>query len=287
MGGGGALRDAFVSGLKECGATLKRNRAVNKIEVNGGCVQAVRCENGERYTADTIISNVDASKTYLDLIGDAHLRGRLRRKAESMRPSIASICLFIGTELDTAAAGMTDANIWHYSKRDIDAAYAPIWEGKLVDEPFFFLSSPSLKDPETRAAEIPNHHTLEFVTLCPTEPFQEWMGTKTRRRDDAYDAFKDELQARYLEYVDIYVPGIADHLVTCDVSTPLTNISYTSSPGGSIYGPEQTPDQIGPWRFPIKGAVDGLFLCGASTLGAGIIPCGMSGYQAGHLATRG
>jgi len=286
VGGGGALRDAFVKGLKETGATLKRNHAVSDIEVKNGSVHAVRCSNGKRYEADTVISNVDASQTYLDFIGHEHLPRKLQRKAENTRPSIASICLFIGTELDTAAAGMTDANIWHYSQIDLDAAYDPIWEGKLVDEPFFFLSSPSLKDPETREAEIPEHHTLEFVTLCPPNPFDTWLDSKTQRRGDGYETFKDQLQERYLKYVDLYVPGIADHLTVCDVSTPLTNISYTSSPLGSIYGPEQTPDQMGPWRFPIKGSIEGLFHCGASTLGAGIIPCGLSGNLAGNMALR-
>jgi len=286
VGGGGAIRDAFIEGLKESGATLKRNRKVERIELSGRAVHAVCCTNGERYEADAVISNVDAATTYLDMIGEENLPGSLRRKSSKVRPSVASICLFIGTDLDTAAAGMTDANIWHYSTTDIDAAYAPIWEGKLVDDPFFFLSSPSLKDPETREAEIPEHHTLEFVTLCPPEPFAAWGESKTMRRGDEYGQFKDELQARYLAYVDQYVPGIADHLVTCDVSTPLTNISYTDSPDGSIYGPEQTADQIGPWRFATKGKVPGLYLCGASTLGAGIVPCAISGHMAGRQALK-
>ena len=213
VGGGGAIRDAFINGLKDCGATLKRNRKVERIEVESGSVKAVQCTNGERYEGDIIISNVDAARTYTDLIGEEHLSGKVSRKSSRMRSSVASICLFIGTDLDTEAAGMTDANIWHYSTTDIDSAYEPIWNGKLVEEPFFFLSSPSLKDPETRAAEIPEHHTLEFVTLCPPDPFAAWSDSKTMRRGDEYGDFKDE--SVVTRYVDQYVPESPIIYVRC------------------------------------------------------------------------
>ena len=39
-------------------------------------------------------------------------------------------------------------------------------------------------------------------------------------------------------------------------------------------------------RFPAKAPLDGLYLCGASVIGCGVMPCTRSGVLAGRLALR-
>lgn len=290
VGGSRAIRDAFVRGIERRGGVLKRNHAVARVLVRGGRAEGVRCANGEEFFADAVISNADATMTYRELVGVEHLSAGMRRKTEKMRLSVASVTMFIGTDLDVAAAGMTDANIWHYSSIDLDRAYEPLRRGEIPRDDFFFLSSPSLKDPESTDKAPPGHSTLELVTLVPFEPFARWEGTRTQKRGDDYDAFKEKLTDRYLGCVERYVPGIRDHVKVLELGTPVTNATYAAAPRGAIYGPEHSPDQMGPWRYPMKGAIPGLFLCGSSTIGAGIVPGAVSGHTAGKLAaaaTRG
>jgi phytoene dehydrogenase-like protein len=194
--------------------------------------------------------------------------------------------MFIGTNLDVAKAGMTDANIWNYPSVDIDRAYEPLFRGEMPPHNFFFLSSPSLKDPISGVKGPPGHHTLEFVTLAPFEPFERWADTKTKKRGEDYETFKRDLETRFLTAIEQFVPGLRDHITTLDLGTPVTNVTYTSSPQGAIYGPEQTPNQMTPFRFGARGAIDGLYLCGSSVLGAGIVPCAVSGSVAGKMAVR-
>ena len=283
-GGSRAIRDGFVKAIDAKGGVMLRNHAVERVVVSGGRVTGVRCANGEAFEARTIISNADATVTYQKLIGEAHLPFLLRRKTKAMRPSLASLCLFLGTSIDVAAAGMTDANIWHYSSVDIDGAYRPMFEGRFPKDDFFFLSSPSLKDPESAEKAPPGHHTLEAVMLAPFEPFSKWAGMKSMKRGEEYVALKAQLSDRMLGCVERYVPGIRDHVTVMELGTPATNITYAASPRGSIYGPEHAPDQMGPWRYGMKGAIPGLFLCGSSTMGAGIVPGAASGFAAGKMA---
>ncbi|MCC6521381.1 MAG: NAD(P)/FAD-dependent oxidoreductase [Polyangiaceae bacterium] len=288
LGGSRALRDAFVRGIEAHGGELRRNSPVDKIVVRGGRARAVRVR-GEEIAARLVVSNADAVRTYRDLVGTEHLPFLLRRKTARTRQSVASICLFMGTDLDVAAAGMTDANIWAYPTVDLERAYAPLFEGRLPEGELFFLSSPSLKETgagghgATHGAP-PGHHTLELVTLAPYEPFAQWDGLKSMRRGAEYEALKRELADRYLGCVERYVPGIREHLDVLEVATPVTNVTYAAAPRGAIYGPDAGPDQMGPFRFPTRSPIGGLLLCGSSTLGAGIVPSALSGFQAGKQA---
>jgi phytoene dehydrogenase-like protein len=107
------------------------------------------------------------------------------------------------------------------------------------------------------------------------------------KRGEEYLALKEQLGDRYLRCVERYVPKIREQIAVLEVATPLTNVSFAAAPEGNIYGPDYTPDQMGPFRYAPKGEVGGLYLCGSSTLGAGIVPAALSGATAGKMAVRG
>jgi phytoene dehydrogenase-like protein len=285
IGGSRGLRDAFVDALREHGAELERNRPVARVLVRGGRATGVVTSDGEEIEARAVVSNADAVTTYRELVGTPHLPSGLRKKLAGTKPSVGAVCLFVGTDLDLATTGFTDANVWHFGTRDLDAIFAPVERGAMPTQDFFFLSSPSLKDPETSAARAPGHHALELVTLVPHEPFARWEHEKTMRRGEDYERMKAELGERYLAAAERYVPGLCGHVKVLEVATPLTAQSFVRTPRGSIYGPEHTPELFGPFRYAARSPVDGLFLCGSSVLGCGVVPCAASGRLAGKLAT--
>jgi all-trans-retinol 13,14-reductase len=286
LGGAGAMRDALVSAIKKHGGVLARSTPVERILVQDGAVTGVRTKAGDHVEARTVLSNADAAHTYRALIGEEHLSFLLRRKVAKNRLSVASVCLFLGTDLDLSKHGMTDANIWVYPTTDLDRFYDPLYRGEMPDLDFFFLSSPSLKDPGAADGPPPGHDSLELVTLAPYEPFAAWEGLKSMRRGEEYEARKQELYDRYTLAAERFVPGLRAHVKVAEVATPVTNVTYATAPQGAIYGPEMTPDQIGPFRFGIKGAFDGLFFCGAAIHGGGVVPAAVSGLQAGKAAVH-
>jgi all-trans-retinol 13,14-reductase len=285
IGGSRALRDAFVNHLERRGAELRTRHTVDKILIENERVQGVRCRNGEEFFSDCVISNADAAITYRDMVGLEKLPPRLREKVEHTRWSFSSICLFIGTDMDIAAAGMSDANIWNV---DINSGevFAAIERGILPppSKDSYFVSSATLKSPVPTDNGTPQRHTLEFVTLAPFYPFADWAGKPTMKRGEEYEALKETLAERYLKHVERHVPGIRDHIRVLEVGTPVTNVTYTAAPMGAVYGPEHTPAPWGQPRFALEGALPGLFFCGSSTLGACIVFSSISGFIAASMA---
>ncbi|MEO0600415.1 MAG: hypothetical protein AAF211_03210, partial [Myxococcota bacterium] len=111
-------------------------------------------------------------------------------------------------------------------------------------------------------------------------------GKKTMKRGEDYERLKNEIADVYLERAEKHLPGLREHVVLKEVSTPATNVSYTLSPDGSIYGPAHTVAQSAPFRFGARSPLKGLYLCGASVMGAGIVPCASSGRMAGKFALQ-
>jgi phytoene dehydrogenase-like protein len=209
---------------------------------------------------------------------------RTRRKVARLRPSLGSFCVFLGTDLDVAAAGVTDANIWHYGG-DVEAGYRAIYDHRLPDEPSFFLTAPTLKDPETPRAPA-GHHTIELISFVPTEMWKPWFHLPAKKRGPAYAALKREVADKLLAAAERYLPGLRDHILVEESGTPATVWHYVRGREGGIYGPENAPDQSPPRRFTTGIGVPGLFLAGASVFGCGVLPCLMSGAVAGRACTR-
>lgn len=281
-GGSGALRDAFVEALEAEGAVMHRNARVEKILTDGGRVTGVRTAGGKTYRGTTVISNAQATTTY-DLVGLEHLGRRLKKKLARTEHSYGSIVIFMGVDgaLDTSKVG--SANVWSYGDVDIERMYSDAALGDFTTGGSYFLTVPTNKDPDGGLAPA-GKQTVELVTLCHAAPFAKWFGDKTMKRGEEYEAFKEEIAEHYLELAEQHLPGLRRHIVLKEIATPATNISFTLSPEGNIYGPAHTPEQTPPFRFGARAPIDGLFLCGASVMSAGIVPCASSGRAAGQLA---
>lgn len=283
-GGSGPLRDAFVSALREEGATLERNARVESILHRGGVARGVQLSDGRVFHAKTIISNTQATDTYA-MAGLEHLTPRFQKKVRATEHSIGSIVICAGVDgaLDTSSVG--SANIWSYDNLDIDVAFSPKAMSDYRECGSFFLTVPTNKDPDGGLAPQ-GKQCVELVTLCGTKAFAPWFGKKTMRRGEEYARLKDEIASFYLERAEKHLPGLREHIDFYEVGTPATNLSYTLSPEGNIYGPAHTPQQLVPFRYGTQTPIDGLFLCGASVISAGVVSCAASGRTAGKLALR-
>jgi phytoene dehydrogenase-like protein len=282
-GGTKALRDAYVHLLRTAGAELKRNSAVDRIITENGHITGVRTAKGESFYAPVVISNASAGATFGKLLD--HSPRRLQKKASKSHYSLGSFCAFVGTDLDAAAAGLDDANVWHYSSWDIDAQYAPAFRGELPENAPFFLTVPTLKDP-TGGHAPEGRHTVELITFAPWRAFSRWSEQKTLKRDEDYRQLKSQFGDALLQRAEHYLPNLRKHAEVVEFATPATNVSYTLSPEGAIYGMDHTPQQMGLGRFRTRTPVEGLYLCGADIFGCGIATCVSSGTLAAKLAMR-
>jgi phytoene dehydrogenase-like protein len=94
-------------------------------------------------------------------------------------------------------------------------------------------------------------------------------------------ALGDEL----ISTAERHVPGLSQHLQFVERITPLSLERHVNLVRGGIYGPELTPDQLGPGRFSdCTCGVEGLLLAGAGTKGGSVRYSLTSGIHAGRKA---
>ncbi|HEV8325348.1 MAG TPA: NAD(P)/FAD-dependent oxidoreductase [Myxococcota bacterium] len=284
LGGGSAIPQAFAHALRRAGGQLHLRAAVDRVLVEGrGSARralGVRLADGTEVRARRVVSNADPGVTYGRLVGGEHLSGRLQRKLARTRWSPAVLSLFLAVDMDLAAAGFDSGNYWWTSSPDLETLWRFATGGAAIapgDLPGLFVTVTTLKDPFKSDGRL---HTLEALTFVDYEAFRAFAMSRTEDRPDGYAALKRELQARMLAAVEHVVPGLRAHVAFAELGTPLTNEHYVGVTRGAAYGTEKSRWQVGPFGFGARSEIDGLSLCGASTLGHGVLGATLSGMQA-------
>ena len=279
-GGAFTLPRAFVRGLKKAGGTIRLSTAVEKILVEKGRAIGVRLAGGEEIRAATVVSNADPHATFR-LVEKDQIPWTVRLRLGHSRYSTSALSLFFATDMDLRAAGLSSANVWNYTSDDLEATYQKGMTGwdpaKETSVPGLFLTCTTLKDPSKR---VNGQHTLEAFTFVHHDAFKQWAGTHFGHRPEGYAAMKEVLSQKLLGGIDQIVPGLKDRITFRDLGTPLTNVHYLAATEGNLYGTEKSRWQIGPWAWPLKTAIDGLWMCGASTVSHGVMGATVSGLFA-------
>jgi len=277
-GGAYVLPRAFVRALEKAGGELRLSTAVEEIVVEGGRAIGVRVAGGQVIRARHVISNADPGQTFGKLMSAKNVPGSVTKKLSKTRWSVSALSLFLATDLDVRAAGMDSGNVWNYAHPDLDAIYRQGMQDEVPegDIPGLFVTATTLKDP----SKFRGTHTLEAFSFVGTQSFRDWAGSKYGERPADYEAKKAALTSRMLRAVERVIPGLEGRTVFKELGTPLSNVHYCAATDGNLYGTEKSKWQVGPWAWPIKSAVPGLWMCGASTLSHGVLGATFSGLVA-------
>ena len=283
-GGGEAIVNAMLKSIKGYGAEVQTSAMVSKILLQGTDdanndakkVTGVQLENGKTFYADTIISNADPEKTYLDLVGRENLGEKLLEKLDSTSYSCTSLMLFISVDIDVKKLGLDSGNIWVVPNKDMDEVYEDMMSTNLLEKEYFdgmFISCTTLKDPSSFDGK---NHVLEVITYINYDAFDAFKN-ETKKRSQEYKEFKNLLKEKMIHTLEKNIPGIKEHIVDSNLATPLTNEFYTNGTHGNVYGTAKILQQIGPNAFKAKSEIEGLYLCGASILSHGVAGASFSG----------
>ncbi len=284
QGGAHAIPDALIGQLKRHGGELLLSAEADRILIEGGRAIGVRLTDGREFRADIIVSNADPGVTWGRLVDPQFQSARLRGRIANMRYSVSTLSLFMAVDMDLRAAGLDSGNIWYSRTPDIDAAYRQAELGDLSQVrqmPGLFLSATTLKDPTLRSDGL---HTIEAMAISTPRAFEKWRNTQPGHRPDDYLQLKEHLSQRILAEIDRFIPGYSSHVVFRRLGTPLTNMHFLHASEGGIYGTEKTLRNLGPFSFPARSHIAGLFQCGASTLAPGINGVSKSGLVAAATA---
>jgi phytoene dehydrogenase-like protein len=127
-----------------------------------------------------------------------------------------------------------------------------------------FLSFPSFKDPEAKA------HTGEIITFVSYDYFKKWSKERWKNRGEDYEAVKQEIAERMLNFIEGKYPGFKEMVDFYELSTPLTTEHFTLHRNGEIYGMHTTPDRLLKDWNQVKTPIKNLYLTGTDAAVLGV-----------------
>ncbi len=257
--------NALVSGLQRNGGELMLHTRVERIIVRNNAVIGVKLENGEMIRAPMVVSNVDATQTFEEMVGESKLPRSYLRKLRKMKPSLSAFVMFLTTDLDLAAQEARH-EMFYYNSWDHEEAYNSILKGEIASSTStFIVNVPTLTDPSLAPK---GQHLMTATTLVPYDIAGSWRAEKQSYGD------------RLMQQVESRFPGLKDRIRMMEGATPRTMERYTLNLTGAIYGWEVSPAQVGRGRLGHKTPIKGLYLSGHWTQpGGGIYGVVVSGVQ--------
>lgn len=284
-GGAYTMPRAFVRALKRAGGEIRLKASVSKILIEGEGKDrravGVRLENGEEFRAKNVVSNADPDITFKRLIDEDQLSKKLKKKLSKTKYGISALSLFLAIDKDPRELGYDSGNYWYSDTASLEETYSIEHTGpEMLDKEAFsggFMTFTTVKDPSKRRDD---KHTVEVFSMVPYQAFKEWKETRFEGRPDSYKAVKEKLTSAMMKTAEKIMPGISEHVIFSDLGTPLTNVHFARATEGSLYGTEKSRFQIGPFAYPVRSEIPGLFLCGASTVGHGVAGATLSGLHA-------
>jgi len=242
------------------------NAEVVKVTVDGNHqANGVVLKDGQQICAKVVVSNINARKLYLDLVGEENLSSTVRRGIKSYHLSKSTPYICLGVDYDPPL----DA---HHTlvTRDVDEINT-FWAEKYSKgylptpkEQFGLICCPT----KTDATLAPKgHHIVALDFQGPSKlAGQSW--------DDVRQEFSESLVDYLSERI---IPGLKDHVKNMTISTPLDFERRLHNPGGAFYCFQQDLTAQTVFRPASKSkSIKGLYLTGASTHPGGGVPTVMA-----------
>ncbi|MGD8427160.1 MAG: phytoene desaturase family protein [Balneolaceae bacterium] len=271
-GGIYALITALKKLCNKLGVVITYRTEIKNITSAHGHVTGLTNTTGEHIPADMVISNADASETYLHLFDDNKIPGRVQKRISNLEPSCSGFVVLLG--IDKSYAELSHHNI--FFSRDYEEEFHQIFKEKTMPrDPTIYIANTSFSNPR----HAPNGGSNLFVLV--NAPYlsnnYEWENQK-----ENYMALViDQLEERGLA-------SIRDHIIYSECITPRDFQTRYRSNKGSIYGTSSNSKLSAFMRPRNKSrAVSGLYLVGGSTHPGGGIPLvTLSAFHAAELIDR-
>lgn len=290
-GGGQVFADKLAARIESLGGTIHLRRGVKRILVEQGRAVGIELEGkgaepGPQVRARAVLSNADIKKTWLELLGPAHLPKAELERAQSWKMAGALWISCFGVEGDLGDKGKRPTNYWQFDSVDVDDFY-----DRADGRPDFtpggcYVTSATAKDPDTPGHAPLGCSTVEAMTLVPSA-LSAWgltasdLASEDYRKRSSYLEMKQRIEADMLARVDKLLPGVGSRVVFAESSSPMTHYRFTRASDGTGYGLAATPEQFLAGRPGYRGPVAGLYQCGGSTRsGHGVFGAMRSGEMA-------
>ncbi len=244
VGGSQALPNALVDVIEKHNGKVFLRTPVQRIIVEKDRAVGIELKNGQIHRAHAILSNADAHKTFLELVGREHLPSDFTNQIELLKPSTSAFIVFLGL--------------------DIVPDIAPI---TILDD--IGIMIPSKLDSHLAPA---GHVSVTLLKLLPESDFAKW-----DRKSPDYSQRKHQFADAMIASAEEIIPGLRQHITYRQEGSPATFARYACTTNGSIYGPA-----TGQKRLTIKTPIKNLYVAGSGVMGGGVEAAAIAGVHAAN-----
>ncbi|MDZ7660153.1 phytoene desaturase family protein [Fodinibius sp.] len=271
-GGMYTLIKALTTLAESKGVNIHYDTEIAKINTADNRITGITDTAGEFHTADIVVSNSDASETYLNMVNKEDVSFLKRKKVANVEPSCSGFVLMLG--IDKSYNALTHHNI--FFSEDYQREFKQIFEDKVMPEdPTIYIANTSYTNPE----HAPEGGSNLFILV--NAPYLsdnvDW---------SSEESWCKELIIRKLQ--EHGLTDLRDHIQYSNTITPRDFYQKYRSNKGSIYGTSSNSKLAAFMRPKNKSrSVKGLYLVGGSTHPGGGIPLvTLSAFHAVELINR-
>ncbi len=248
--------------LLKQGGTLQTRHEVKGITVSRGKAVGVQLKESEMITSRAVISNADATTTFLQMIGEGSLPPGWSKRLKGMKPSFSYFIIYLGVEGELALSCSNNEILPQY---ELEEEYRSLEEGRIPSTPPYYLLAPSM----VNFSHAPKGHST--VCLSYKAPYRLMGGWN--------EGVKKELAERLISQAEEMIPDLRQRIVLQMNSTPVTIERMTGNRWGAAYGWAQIPRQAGIYRLNRVSPIEGLYLAGHWTAPGGGVAAAMASGQ--------
>ncbi len=167
MGGTGAVPRALRQLGVDLGVHFVNGVQVRQIVRDNGRVVGVETQQGTRFDADAVISNMDALRTYRELIGGP--QAQQFEKERKFEPACSGVVLYLGLNRRYEHLAHHDFVFSRDPHEEFDAIYK---RGEPAPDPTCYLAAPAKTDP---GVAPPGGEALYILVHTPyLRPHHDW-----------------------------------------------------------------------------------------------------------------
>ncbi len=252
LGGIGRLVGALVDKIEAHGGAVLSGREITRIVVVGGRATAVEDASGDRIPADVVVASGGARETFFKLVGEEHLPQEFADRVRAVPLMDSVFMVHLGVDFDPSPH-VHGVCTYYYGTYELDRALAENKAGLYHEgRDGFVVHIPSLHSPEMAP---PGHQAMTIYTICP-DTLQE----------GGWEERKEEFADKLIDYAAEQIPGLREHIRTCEILTPEDWRVRTHLDHHAFGGIKPVLDA---WRVPHKTPVEGLWFVGAQSESGG------------------
>jgi len=282
IGGMGAITQAMAASARAAGARIRTDAGVAQVLVQGGRAVGVRLQDGQALRARNVVANVNPRLLYQHLLRPEHVppataerMAHWRCGSGTFRMNVALDRLPSFTALPGEGDHLTAGIILAPSLDYMDRAYLDARAHGWAREPIVELLIPSTLD-ETLAPPGQHVASLFCQHVAPELPAGR-----------SWDDHREEVADLIIATVERYAPGFAASVLGRQIKSPLDLERDFGLIGGDIFHGALSLNQLFSARPALgqagyRGALPGLYLCGAGTHPGGGVT-GAPGHNAAQV----